>query len=68
MTPYDIIVKQSRQDHVKELTLFTMGIFAAAHGWGGAKSPPPPKNLTHISHNNEIWHSYNLPKEDSKKI
>ena len=43
MTPYDIIVKQWRQDHVKELTLFTMGIFAAAHGWGVQKALPLPK-------------------------
>ena len=37
-------------------------------GRGGAKRPPPPKNLWHISCNNESWHSYTLPKEDPKNI
>ena len=29
------------------LTLFKMGIFGAAHGWGGAKRPPSLKSVTH---------------------
>ena len=47
-----------------------MGLLGAAHGWGGSKSPhpPPPSNLPHISHNDETWHSYTLPKGDLKNI
>ena len=48
-----------------------MGLFGAAHGWGGvgAKSTPsPPKNLSHISYNHETWYTYALPKEDPKKL
>ena len=52
------------------LTLFRMGFFGAADGWrgGGIKKAPPPKNLSHISYNDETWHSYTLPKEDPKNI
>ena len=50
------------------LTLFRMGIFGAAHRWWGAKKVPPPLNLWQISYNDETWHSYTLPKEDSKNI
>ena len=38
-------------------TLFRMGFFGAAHGWGGSKRPP-------LSYNKETWHSYTLPKKD----
>ena len=31
----------------------------------GTKSPPH-ENLLHISHNDETWHSYTLPKKDPK--
>ena len=44
-----------------------MGIFGAVHGWGGQKGPTP-LDLSHISYNDEIWHSYTLPKEDPKNI
>ena len=27
---------------------------------------PPPKNLSHISYNDETWDNYSLPKEDTK--
>ena len=30
------------------LTLFRMGIFGAAHGWGPQKSPSSLKSVTHI--------------------
>ena len=30
------------------LTLFRMGIFMAAHGWGDQKGPPSLKSVTHI--------------------
>ena len=53
------------------LTLFRMGSFGAAHGWrgeGGVKKAPLPKNLSHISYNDETWHSYTLLKEDPKNI
>ena len=33
-----------------------MGLFGAA-----------PKNPSHISYNDETWHSYTLPKKDPKK-
>ena len=51
------------------LNLFRIGLFGAAHGWGGGvqKSSPPTK-LWHISYNVEIGHSYILPKEDPKNI
>ena len=36
---------------------------------GGTKSPPPPpKNLSHISCNDESSHIYTLPKVDPKNI
>ena len=35
-----------------------MGFFGAAHGCGGY--------LSHISYNDETWHSYTLPKEGPK--
>ena len=38
-----------------------MGLFGTAHADGG------PKNLSHISYNDETWHSYTLPKENTKK-
>ena len=50
------------------LTLFRMGLFGAGHGSGGAKSPPPFWNLSHIPNNNETWHTDILPKEDPKNI
>ena len=50
------------------LTLFRMGIFGAPHRWWRAKKGPPPLNLSQISYNNETWHSYTLPKDDSKNI
>ena len=37
------------------LTLFRMGLIGAAHGWG--QNGLSSKNLSHISYNNEIWHS-----------
>ena len=50
------------------LTLFRMGFFGAAHGMGGGggQKGPPPKKLSHISCNDETWHSYTLPKQDPK--
>ena len=41
------------------LTLFRMGFFRAAHGWGGA--------FLVSSYNDETWHRYTLPKEDPKE-
>ena len=32
-------------------------------GFGGRKAPAP-KNLSHMSYNDETWHSYTLPKKD----
>ena len=33
---------------------------------GEQKAPHPSYNLSHISYNDEAWHSYTLPKEDPK--
>ena len=52
----------------RPLHLFRMSIFRAAHGWGEGQKDPPSWNLSQISYNNETWHSYTLPKEDSKNI
>ena len=43
-----------------------MALFGTAHRWsGGVKRLPLPK----ISHTyEETWHSYALPKEDTKDI
>ena len=38
---------------IQTLTLFRMGFFGAAHGWGGLKL-------------DETWHRYTLPREDPK--
>ena len=44
------------------LTLFSMGFFGAAHGWGGAgvAKKSPLENLSHITYNDETRHSYTL--------
>ena len=51
------------------LTLFSMGIFGAAYGWGagGAKSHPLPK-IFHTHPTMMKLGSYTLPKEDPKNI
>ena len=41
-----------------------MDFLGAGHGWGGRGGGNP----LHISYNNETWHSYTLPKEDSKNV
>ena len=28
----------------------------------------PPSNLSHITYNDEAWHSYTLPKEDPRNV
>ena len=43
------------------LSLFRMGFFGAAHGLARGKAYPP-QNLSHISYNNETWHSYTSTK------
>ena len=45
-----------------------MGIFGATHVCGaGGGGAPLPQNLSHISDNDETWHSSTLSKEDPKK-
>ena len=44
-----------------------MGLFKAAHGWGGKKAPLP-KICHMLSYNDETWYSYTLPKENPKNI
>ena len=51
----------------KYLTLFRMGLFGTAHGCRDQKGPHT-YNLSHISCNNETWHSYTWPKEDLKNV
>ena len=51
------------------LTLFKIGLFGAGHGcWrgksGGKKAPL--FKICHTCPKNETWHSYILPKKDSK--
>ena len=48
------------------LTLFRMGIFGAAHGWGGEWQKG--QNLSHLCYNDGTGHSYTLAKEDPKNI
>ena len=46
-----------------------MDLFGGAYGWGGGgggKKAPTPKNLSHISYNDETLHSCTLSKEDPK--
>ena len=35
---------------------------------GGGGGPPPLKSVTHISYNDETWHSYTSTKKDPKNI
>ena len=48
------------------LTLFRMGFFGAAHGWGKGKKAARPENLSHISYIDETWQLY-LNQRRSKK-
>ena len=59
----------------RSLTLSSMSFFVPTHGLGirgrggrGTKRPPSSKSVTHISYNDETWHSYTLSKEDPKNI
>ena len=43
----------------------------AYSGWllmDGGKNVPSLENQSHISYNNETWHTYTLPKEDPKNV
>ena len=49
-----------------------MGFLGVAHGsafnfWGDKKDPPP-KKFSHISYNDETWHSGTLPNKGAKYI
>ena len=48
------------------LTLFRRGLFRAAHGWN--QGAAQRENLSQISYNLDIWHSYTLAQQDSKNI
>ena len=54
-------------DYSTALTLFRIGFFGAAHGWGGSKKATLPK-ICHTYPTNETWNRYSLPKEDPKNI
>ena len=45
-----------------------MGIFGAAHGWGGAKRPPPFPKICHTIPAMVKLGNHTLPKEDPKNI
>ena len=65
------IITRLTEIDIAPLPLFRMCIFEAAHGMTGGevgRKIPPPYNLLHISYNGETWHSYTLPKGDSKNI
>ena len=51
-----------------QLTLFNMGIFGAAYGWGGQKGTPPLTKICHTYPTMMKLGSYSLPKEDPKNI
>ena len=47
------------------LTLFSMGLFGAAHGCHGwIVVQKAAAKICHISYNDEIWYNYTLPKKD----
>ena len=50
------------------LTLFRMGFFGPAHGWGEEQiaAPPPPPKKKNISYNHETCQLY-LTQSNSKK-
>ena len=53
-------------------SLFRMVLFGDAHGLEGGGGDwgqicPPSKNLSHISYNDETWHSPTLPEKDLEK-
>ena len=50
------------------LTLFRMGIFRTAHGWGGGGKKAPFPNICHTYPIMMKLCSYTLPKEDPKNI
>ena len=50
------------------LILFRMDFSGLLTDVGRAKKAHLPKNLSHISCNDETWYSYTLPKEDPKNI
>ena len=49
------------------LTLFRMGFFAAAHGWGGGAFWPPLLKISHTYPTMMKLGKYTLPKEDPKE-
>ena len=49
-------------DHT--LTLFRMGFFGAAHGWG--QKTLPTQNVLYKFHNYKTWHAYTLTKKCPK--
>ena len=63
---YDLAVKR-----IDSLTFNPIqdGHFRGCSRWeggGGGLKAQTAKNLLHISHNDETWHSYTLPKENPK--
>ena len=58
------LVDQENIEVCQRLTLFRMGFFGAAHGWGALL----PKICDNLSYNDESWHSYILHREDPKNI
>ena len=57
----------------KQVCLFQLYLGRASPGLltderGGGQKGSPPYNLSHISYNNETYHSYTLTNEDLKRF
>ena len=51
-----------------DVTLFSMGLFGAAHGWGTKRSRLPKTCQTYPTMKELGAYNYTLPKEDQKRI
>ena len=54
--------------HIIFHKLYSRWTFTGSSWIGGGQKGSPPQNLSHISYNDQNWHSYTLPKEDPKHI
>ena len=65
--PYlDRMRDNTDQNKFRIQTLFTQCLFGAALRWGGGGHHL--SKIWHTSYKGKSWHSYTLPKEDSKNI
>ena len=55
--------------HVNPLTLFRIGLFETAHGWGGRGTKRPTLLKTcYTSHNDGTCHSYTISEENPENV